>query len=92
MRPSGDDAPWQWEEIICPQCFTELFAEKFPKTTWQLAVDHESLGGKAFGNSQVRSLVDTLAADLRAAKPEHFSIGLVLGRLKSLQDALGGDA
>ncbi|RNL66277.1 hypothetical protein EFK50_01220 [Nocardioides marmoriginsengisoli] len=39
----------------------------------------------------VRVLLASLAADLKDAKPEHFSIGLMVGRVKELQAAAGTD-
>lgn len=35
----------------------------------------------------VRTLLDTLAADLAKAEPQHFSIGLMRGRVKQLRGA-----
>lgn len=40
--------------------------------------------------AQVRDLLATLDADLRAARPEHFSIGLMRGRVNQLRAALDG--
>ena len=51
MRPEGDDAPWRWNEIICPQCFAELFEEKFGPTSFELRLHPETRGGKAFQRS-----------------------------------------
>lgn len=48
MRPDGPDAPWQWNEIICPACFAELFERKWPLTAFTFALDENTIGAKAF--------------------------------------------
>lgn len=48
MRPDGPDSPWLWNEIICPQCFVELFTERFPNTGWSLSLHEATRGAKAF--------------------------------------------
>jgi hypothetical protein len=42
MRPDGHEAPWKWNEIICPVCFVQL-AGKFHVV---LRVDPETRSGK----------------------------------------------
>ena len=47
MRPNGPDAPWLWNEIICPQCFTEMFEKRYPDAIWQLSLS-PSRGARQF--------------------------------------------
>lgn len=48
MQPDGPDAPWRWNEIICPQCFAELFEQQFPDTGWRIEPSPDTRGGKEF--------------------------------------------
>jgi hypothetical protein len=48
MRPDGDDAPWRWHEIICPQCFGELFEQRWPLVTLAITISEPTIGAKAF--------------------------------------------
>ena len=48
MRPEGPDSPWQWNEIICPACFADVFEAKFGLTSFSLQVDAATIGGRAF--------------------------------------------
>ncbi len=48
MRPDGPDSPWEWNEIICPLCFAELFEARFPNTSWEMRPDDLTRGAKAF--------------------------------------------
>lgn len=48
MRADGPDAPWKWNEIICPACFAELFEEKFPMTSFRLSLDERTRGARQF--------------------------------------------
>lgn len=51
MRQDGPDAPWQWNEIICPQCFAELWEMFYPGTSWHLWFDPETRGGQHFNSA-----------------------------------------
>jgi hypothetical protein len=47
MRPPGDTV-WRWDEIICPQCFAELFEARFGPTGFLMMLDPNTKGAKAF--------------------------------------------
>lgn len=47
MRPAGQEE-WLWSEIICPQCFAELFEAMFGPAHFELKLDPATRGARAF--------------------------------------------
>jgi hypothetical protein len=70
----------------------EHWATRFADTANRAQTDLEAILRErdAEALAPVRTLLDTLAADLAKAEPRHFSIGLMRGRVKELQAAVGG--
>lgn len=48
MREEGADGPWKWNEIICPQCFAELFEAKYGGVALLVTIDFNTVGAQRF--------------------------------------------
>lgn len=51
MRPEGQEE-WLWSEIICPQCFAELFEERFGLAHFELRLSPDTIGARAYLSSR----------------------------------------
>lgn len=77
-----------WREVL-DTTLTPAGGTAPPTTPHQVAVEHEDREDLTPpAGPTATELLDQLDHDLATAKPEHFSIGLMRGRLKAIRAAL----